>query len=988
MQAHFPQLSICCIIAVSTSLWFRPIALVAFAILILARGISLAQTPASTGPDPAKIYSDAMGAFQSGDYATAASKLEEVIRMAGKDAQLESVYFSLGAAYYNLEQYPKAIEWLKTYEKKYPNGARIADATFSIAQASMQTKKYAEAAAQFAKLENVPALRERALFFGAMAAKEAGKLDEAIRMLEKLVAGEINSETSIKGAMLLAGYYGEKKLPDKANALVAKILEKTALVDNIAQLNHMATELGDQHLQGRRPHEALAAYRLVRSKDEVIKFQAERFATLQRRFEKNLATMRANPAEGQLLIAENNNLRDEIAEARKLYEQARELPDYTPAMLIRIGRAFYDQGKRWESLVAYTDLLAKYPEAKEKETAMFAAVVAYAEVNRLESARRLGENFFREFPKSSNAHIVGYLLGASALQSNDPVAAATYFGRALEQHPKSDFSDEMRFLLGNAKFAQGKFEDAIREYERYQKEFASGSHAEEVAYRIAVGLVFAGKYEQAMGKLEGYLQKYPKGDFAADAKYRLALCYYAAQQYDEVIKRCRDWEKEFGQHAQLGEVLALLGDCLNAKGETDAAVRTYIRSYKAASTDEVLNYSLFEAQKGLQKKGDWAQMSAMFEEFVKNHPDHSATVMAVYWIGKARAREGKVDEAKQFIASTVKKHIGDRNRDAVEQLLSQLAQLCARRKAAPTPAPAASPFPAGPGSAASSTEVAAASPSPSPLPTPSPSPSPAVDPGAELEALLGGGEPNPTTKARILYAKSELARLRRKPDEQEKHLKAIADNFKPEDLSVMLVAQAGDLLLSKGEMGKAETFFRYLMKEHPKSELVDFAYNGLGEIAYQKRDYPTALKYFSDAIDNVGANMKLKDVTVGRAKTLLAMNKLDEAQKEFEQVATVREWRGEATARAVYSLGEIDFKRGKYAEANAAFQRVFVAYQKFLPWVAKAYIMSGECFEKLGKTPEAIRTYQEMLRNEKLSKFEEARAAQQRLQQLGEGAQG
>jgi len=66
------------------------------------------------------------------------------------------------------------------------------------------------------------------------------------------------------------------------------------------------------------------------------------------------------------------------------------------------------------------------------------------------------------------------------------------------------------------------------------------------------------------------------------------------------------------------------------------------------------------------------------------------------------------------------------------------------------------------------------------------------------------------------------------------------------------------------------------------------------------------------------------------------------------------------------------------------FQRVFVGYQKFLPWCAKSYLMSGECFQKLGKTQEAINTYHEMLRNPKLEQLPEAETARQRLKELGE----
>jgi TolA-binding protein len=199
----------------------------------------------------------------------------------------------------------------------------------------------------------------------------------------------------------------------------------------------------------------------------------------------------------------------------------------------------------------------------------------------------------------------------------------------------------------------------------------------------------------------------------------------------------------------------------------------------------------------------------------------------------------------------------------------------------------------------------------------------------------------------------------------------------------MLLAQIGDFLLEKKQLDKAEPIFKYLMDEYPKSDVLDFAYNGLGEVAYQKKDYQRALKLFTDAVEKVGAQQKLRDVTVGRAKTLLAMDRLDDAKKLFEQIASVREWRGEATAFAVFSLGEIAEKKNDLAGAIANYQRVYVAYQRFLPWVAKAYIKSAECFEKLNKTQEAQNTYREMLRNDKLANFPETQLARKRVQEAG-----
>ena len=201
----------------------------------------------------------------------------------------------------------------------------------------------------------------------------------------------------------------------------------------------------------------------------------------------------------------------------------------------------------------------------------------------------------------------------------------------------------------------------------------------------------------------------------------------------------------------------------------------------------------------------------------------------------------------------------------------------------------------------------------------------------------------------------------------------------------MLLGRVGDYLLAKGKPDEAARFYQRLTDEFPKSEQVDFAYNGLGEIALARNQLEKALLLFTDGTDRIAAAQKLKDITIGKGKTLLALGRLDEAKKVFEQVASVREWRGEATAFSVYSLGEIEARQGRWAEANVLFQRVYVGYRKFLPWVAKAYIRSGESFEKLGKTQEAANTYREMLRNEKLAGFTEAAEARKKLAAMGQG---
>ena len=286
--------------------------------------------------------------------------------------------------------------------------------------------------------------------------------------------------------------------------------------------------------------------------------------------------------------------------------------------------------------------------------------------------------------------------------------------------------------------------------------------------------------------------------------------------------------------------------------------------------------------------------------------------------------------------------------------------------------------------------MADATPKPSATSTTTPAPDEASpDPGAELDQLLGSAEQDvtPTAKARILFAKAQLAFMRRQIPEEERNYQQIADKFKPADLSSIILGYVGDYLLSKKQSDKAKVLFNYLLDEYPKSDVLDFAYNGLGQIAFDSGDYKKSLQYCTDAIDNGAASAKFKDLTIGKARSLYKLNRYAEAKPVFEEIAANRDWRGPVTAESLFSLGDMEQQQGRFAEAIAYYQRVYVAYQRYPEWVAKAYFNSGECFEKMGKNPEAINTYKEMLRNEKLTPLPEAAAAKKRLDALGGGSQ-
>ncbi len=928
--------------------------------------------PTPPPPLPAAIFNAAVTAFDRGDYQGALTAIDSLLRLIPADltpaekvkidALLEPIYFTRGAAHFNLNEYPQAITALKDYLARYPKNTRANEVAFSMAQANFLNKDFAAAAQAFAALESVPNYRPQALLSEGLSYRELNDDAKAVTALEKLVSGGIKSPLAARGGMQLIYLYGRLKQPDKALKMLSDVQANIDQLENVVELNTVAFEQGDSYLQNNANKEALICYRAVRTREQVIALEHARIAGLQKRLEANQVAARANPREASKYFLANRQLQTSIAEDQKLVDGFEKLPTIYPKVLFRIGRAFSQMGKSWEANVAFRDAYERSDDADDRESALYAVITTFVDVNQPAAARTICNDYLKEYPAGTNRFTVGYLLGATALQENDPKAAESYFGRMIAEQPASSLREEMSFLLANALLAQGKYDEAKAKYSSYQHDYPKGTHFQEAVYREDLAVLFGGNYDDALKRLEDFLKKYPANDFTSDAKYRRDVCKYAQNRYEEVIADTRAWLQEYRDNPQQGEVQALLGDALVATDKPDEALAAYQISYKTATTDEVLNYSLMEAGKILQKRGAWAADAAMFEEFVREHPDHPTVVIALAQIGRAKTKEGKVDEAKHFLAEALTKYIGDRNRNSVEQILDQLAMLCVRKK-----------------------PRVEAAPSPGSTPTVVADATPAPDPGAELDELLGASlaDRSPTAQARILYAKSQLARLRRQPAEADHNLATIATTFKPAVLSATILGAVGDALLAKGKLDEAAPFYRELMDNFPKDDNVDFAYAGLAEIAFQKKKYAKALELFRDGMDKIAANQKTKDLTVGQAKSLLALGKLEDAKKIFEQAASVKEWRGETTAYCVYSLAEIEAKQGHWDQANVYYQRVFVAYRRFLPWVAKAYLGSANALEKLGKKEDAVKVYQEMLGDPKLTDFAETTEARHRLQALG-----
>lgn len=952
-------------------------------------GSCLYAADSANDATPEDQFKAGAASFQSGDFAAAAKSFEQVLSAGPTGEALETVLFTLASTYFNQKNLPKAEEYYNRCLKEFPDGKNKTKALIAISQIQTQTGRKEEAEKTLKQAaEGTGDLALQARLAQASMLASSGKPAEAVEALRPMIAGGIKDDTSVQAAMALTEIESKQGHLDEALKLLDQLQPAGSLVDNPLQLDILAVRIGDGLLGKGERSKALRMYAIIRPKQVVIDLQKGRIASIEKQIADNRASLQTNPKAFMEVNATNARLDADAKQLKTVLDQFEKLPDTEIPVRIRQAKAYDELDQKWETILIWESLLETCKDPKIREDALFSIGSAYCSLGRPDDAVPALDRYVAEFPAGKYASQAGYLKGAVALEAGDYVKAESVYGTLIGKGDTSAVAADMQFLLANSQFAQAgdpamreKYKEAIENYKKYISKYPDGKFTEECRYRIPLASFQLGDYAKALDGFIEYAKKYPQGVFSGDAGYRVALCYQAAEKYDEVLKRCEDWLKTRKGEVMTAEIFALQGDAYAAKEKPAESAEAYTQSVESGEGDEILKYSLFEANKQYQKIGRWDQISDMFSRFAQRHPEHPAAVAAVYWVSKAKIKEGKTEEAKKYLVSAITANIDNRRKDAVEQLLVQLAQTCSKRSRPPLMTKETGPTQSASGV---STNAPVADPSAPPPPRPSPTPLPPYDADADFAKYLHEGNVGSSllAKARLRYAQAQLAGFTKKQDRQKEMMASIYKDFPADQLSAMLLAECGQIALDRGENDKAESFFKELMVSFPKSDLLEYAYCGMGDVSLARNKPDEAIRWYDDTIEKAAAEAKLSDVTYGKGKALLALGKLDEAKKIFEEVAGNKEWRGMVTAQALLSMGEIEEKRGNTAAATQYYQRVFVAYQRYPDVVITAYLKAADGFVKLGKPEIAAAHLREMLSKPRLAQLPRAEEVKKMLQGL------
>ena len=896
-----------------------------------------------------RLQTEAFAAFGEGKFDDALAKAAEIRKLVN-DKPFAQILYLEGACYFNKNDYAKAAETLQQYVDKFPDGESIIDVRMALGRSYIQK---GEADKGVAILKEVvtksPDRKGEAGLVIANHYKKENKIDEALQILTAVIADGIRSSEGVQATLMAAELYVAKGDTDKASQLTETVKGVANQGDSIIKINNIGLKLGDSMMEAKNYGQALAAYQMVRRKNEIVRIQKEQIAKIQQ----SIKAPGKGPVSGT-----KDELEARLKADTELLAELEKRTDYDASLYYRLGRCYFEMGlsaanpaasdasRLWQAILAFGVIIDEFKDFPQRDKVMFGTIMANASLKRVDKARQLCEKFIDSFPDSDMMPEVARLYGMLAYENKDLAGAEKAFDRAMG-FPKAD-KEQLLFLRGNVLFEMQRFEDGRLCFEILLKDFKDTTYKDDAQYRIALSYFYQNDFKSVMKALKTYIADNPKGQFIIDAKYRLAFIKFQDRQIEDAMKDLNALVIESPNDPNIGQVHALLGDGYSQSGDYPKAMENFALAVEKAQTEDVRKYAMDQVTDLYVSDNKWKELADMWQKFLDTHKDdEEQSLSAVLWISRARVKEGKPEEAKKILSEAIVPKIGNAGNDVVEGLIQQLCSLVApkRRKAAtPTPPPAGD-------AAAKPAADAAAKPADAPVAAPV-----AVQTFEEvekdLEKLLTPPQAamNGTAQMRILFARAWLAKLMKEPDKAEKLLSIIIEVAKPEDLSPLLLATIGDNARKKGNPEKAEGCYKKLQESYADSDYADGAAVGLAEIAFDKGEFDKALTLFNEATsEKYQGSSKLLDATIGKAKTLAKLKKYDEAFAIWQEISVTKEWRGEATAQALYSMGEIEMLRGQAGKAIPYFQRVFIAHQKWKPWVAKAYLQSARCFLQLNR---------------------------------------
>jgi len=925
----------------------------ASALLVFTPGLAAESVVTPGGLTAQEYVTTAERLYLDGKFAEAGAMFQKFLDDYGKSPEaagaIRGIRFRHAMTFVHQKKFAEALEPLESALAQQPplQTSELQELTFWLGVAHLEEKDFPAARDALEKFLAMfpPATLKNpassAQYPAAMKIPEARLLIGSAWILEEKFAeaaayyaaleGQLAPENRSRAVVLRLYSLLQDNQNDEAMRLVESEFPRLSDLAQLVTFQSLTLELGNRWLEAGEYRKAIFCLQRVWSSDRLLKHQEEKLEDLESRLKAAEADPRSDPYAKLLLGQLSQKVQREI-------DQFSKIPSFDAALRLRLATAYLAMGRHREAALILEDMLGRLPADPLVEKASLSLIQTWFEIERWPKVREAAAAFRKKFPTSASAPLSLYLEGLAAQKESAFDASLAALDAILEDHPDSDLAPRALFMKGFTLLLAERNAEAVAQFEKFPGQFPGHELAEAAAYWLGMGLSLDKQFDKARSAMDDYLKAHKSGAFAGSAHFRKAYCAQQMENYPSSIRELRAYLKNFPGHEHASEARILLGDALMNEGKMEEGLAV-LKDIPSSDT-RFYEEGVFKSAKALKLMEEYDRLLALMAGFQKTSPQSPRVAEAVSLAGWVFRQRNDPGQARKLYWDAIREHGSNPAVRSVDDLFPALARLYPK------------------------------------------------DEQEAYLALLGDLQRRAEKSGdnvlamRTLWARG--AALRKSKPEEARALFLRANALSNvQTTNPLLLADFAQALADSGDPGASAALFRDLIKWNPRAPQKDRALASIAFAALEKGDEEEAMKLFDRFQKEIVGSREAARILLARAALEEQRGRKAEAKASLEALLALETASGKEKSEALFRIGQIHLRGGKPALAIPYFQRIYVMHGRWRDWVAKAYLSSGEAFEKLKDTDSARRTYQELCLKEDLKDFQETSDARRRLEALG-----
>ncbi len=354
--------------------------------------------------------------------------------------------------------------------------------------------------------------------------------------------------------------------------------------------------------------------------------------------------------------------------------------------MFQVANSYYRMNRNFEAVTEFRRLLRIYPFSSLREEAQYNIAYIYLNTGNYDQAIEEFQTVISRFPNTEWAARAQYNIGDSYYNAGNYEQAIEAYQTVLEEYPRSDYIIEAIDGIEYAQLSAGNEDTSTDKLEDFLADNPTSTTADRLRFRQAENVLQSGDYEGAVEEFRQYIRITNNDDLMPDAYYNLADAYMRTDSLQQAAGVLETLVNEYPNSERAASALAELGRIQYEMGNYNASLQ---RFEELAEKDErylqEAHLGIGNANLALQNMNEARQN---FERVLSINSDSDAARVG---LGKVLLRDGRTDEARRFfelVAENNSTEIGaeaqyllgesylaDNNREAALEALSRVSVL-------------------------------------------------------------------------------------------------------------------------------------------------------------------------------------------------------------------------------------------------------------------------------------------------------------------------